>query len=116
MDKFFNKRKEIFELTDRWKQSDIDLLRKFILTNNEKYRVKGALYSSDGLLGSNFVNRDEEIVPVRRKKGEEVSISSAMARVYTVFWLKEDDYRMFKLIYEKYGKLSNYDKGGKNDK
>ncbi len=109
-------RKKLFEITDRWHQSDIDLLRKFILTNNEKYWVKGALYSSDGLLGASFVNRDEEIVPIRRKKGENFSFSDAVDSVYTVFWLKEDYYKIIKLIYEKFGKLSNYDKGEKKNK
>ena len=102
-------RKQLFNITNQWNANDINMLKQFILNNNEPYKIDGCNISYGGIFGSSFVERKEDVVPIKHPQGTKITLSTPMTNVYTLYWLKEDVFKIVKLIYDKYGKLSKFD-------
>ncbi len=110
-----NERKKMFAMTDFWKQDDLDILRNFITNGNQKLRIYGHYmqYEEHSLFNSNILNQQIEYEPIEYDKNDKNfnPLASAITKTVTVYWLKEDYYKIIKAIYMVYKKLSNYDKG-----
>ena len=104
---------QLYSITDKWSEDDIKTLRELVESNNEPIQRTGHYMGSNSLFTSNMLENKQggDVETEFYKNDEKIIVKSSS----TIYWLKEDVFNICKIILDKYGKLSKFDKGDKNN-
>lgn len=109
-------RKQLYSITDKWSEDDIKTLRELVESDNEPILRTGHCMGDNSIFTSHMLeSKDGGYIT------QEVVEEDGISRFYsssTIYWLRDDVYKLYKIILMKYGKLSKFDnnKGENNGK
>ena len=106
LEKIDEGRKNLYRITDQWSSFDIKALRTFVINGNKELKVKGYISDTSGLF-NNYYTHSKTGTKVIRNNGNSIP----EYQPYTIYWLDESFYNYVKIIFDRYGKVSKFDKG-----